>query len=82
MEDRKIYYVEKLYVSGNQSKKININHLNLYYPNDLPLKQNVQLLCVIPNIKLTSLNESASIFLYNFTLPVVILLLLVSFIFK
>lgn len=24
MEDRKIYYVEKLYVSGNQSKKINI----------------------------------------------------------
>lgn len=31
-----------------QTKKININHLNLYYPNDLPLKQNVQLLCVIP----------------------------------
>jgi len=31
-----------------QSKKININHLNLYHPNDKPLKQNVQLLCVIP----------------------------------
>ena len=31
-----------------QSKKININHLNIYSSNDKPLKQNVQLLCVIP----------------------------------
>lgn len=39
-----------------QSNKFNINHINLYQPNDKPLRQNIQLLCVIPKQYLININ--------------------------